>query len=216
MAVYQIDKITEDVRIALDENKTSASLALLKDTETLALDELIRSKIVGAVKTIHNSAPLYFLDPGKNFGEALFWEDNQTYGFIKLPDDFMRLMVFRMNDWERPVYEAMNLDDPNTLKMYTRFAGIRGTPQKPKCIYGLRSIGRVLEFYSCKTQQAKVQQAVYFPEPSIEVVSDSNGIRISKKCYEPVVYAICSSVCLTIGEHEKGKTYSEIAQMIMQ
>ena len=43
--IKQIEDIVRDVRIAIDENATSKALFAEGDTETLTLDEIIKSKI---------------------------------------------------------------------------------------------------------------------------------------------------------------------------
>lgn len=73
MTVYQLDDIAKDVRIALDQNMASDTLAAIGDVDTLALNDIIKSKIVEAVKRVHSSAPPYLLDGGHNFGDAIFW-----------------------------------------------------------------------------------------------------------------------------------------------
>lgn len=50
MAVYQKNKIQEDVRTALDQNMNSDTLKIIGDVDTLALDDIIASKILEAVK----------------------------------------------------------------------------------------------------------------------------------------------------------------------
>ena len=62
MAVYQKNKIQEDVRTALDQNMNSDTLKIIGDVDTLALDDIIASKILEAVKRVHSSAPSYLLD----------------------------------------------------------------------------------------------------------------------------------------------------------
>ena len=59
MAVYQKNKIQEDVRTALDQNMNSDTLKIIGDVDTLALDDIIASKILEAVKRVHSSAPSY-------------------------------------------------------------------------------------------------------------------------------------------------------------
>lgn len=46
MAVYQKNKIQEDVRTALDQNMNSDTLKIIGDVDTLALDDIIASKIL--------------------------------------------------------------------------------------------------------------------------------------------------------------------------
>ena len=162
MAVYQKNKIQEDVRTALDQNMNSDTLKIIGDVDTLALDDIIASKILEAVKRVHSSAPSYLLDGGHNFGDAIYWKEHES-GWILLPEDFMRFVVFQMNDWERAVFNPINTDDPEYEKQSSRFKGIRGTCQRPVCAISIRPEGRVMEFYSCKTTEAKVSGAVYLP-----------------------------------------------------
>ena len=77
MAVYQIKNITKDVRVALDQNGVSDSLEGIGDVDTLELNEIIRSKVVEAVKRVHSEASLYRLNQGHNFGDTLYWNDKE-------------------------------------------------------------------------------------------------------------------------------------------
>lgn len=49
MTVYHLDEIAGDVRIALDQNTTSDVLKEIGDVDTLALNDIIKSKIIEAV-----------------------------------------------------------------------------------------------------------------------------------------------------------------------
>ena len=49
-------------------------------------------------------------DGGKTFASTIQWEGGTVgsgMGYTKLPDDFMRLVVFRMSDWKRPVTDVI-------------------------------------------------------------------------------------------------------------
>lgn len=155
MTVYHLDEIAGDVRIALDQNTTSDVLKEIGDVDTLALNDIIKSKIIEAVKRVHSSAPPYLLDGGHNFGDEVYWQKCES-GWVLLPEDFMRFVVFQMSDWERAVFYPINVDDPEYEKQSSRFKGIRGTTQRPVCAISIRPEGRVLEFYSCKSQDATV------------------------------------------------------------
>lgn len=60
MAVYQKNKIQEDVRTALDQNMNSDTLKIIGDVDTLALDDIIASKILEAVKRVHRLCTVLF------------------------------------------------------------------------------------------------------------------------------------------------------------
>lgn len=208
MKVYHLDEITKDVRITLDQNMVSDPLKELGDVDTLSLNEIIKSKIVEAVKRIHSEAPAYLLDGGHNFGDAVYWKEHEC-GWVLLPEDFMRFVVFEMDDWERPVFKAVDTDDPEYELQSSRFKGIRGTSQKPVCFISIRPEGRVLEFYSCKTSDALVSRAVYLPYPKWDKFG---GIEICERCYNAVVYTAAALTVLTYGDTNKSNMFNELAK----
>lgn len=202
----------QDVRICLDQNMESDALIESGDIDTLALDDIIRSKILEAVQRVHMDAPNYLLEGGHNFGDAVYWRELES-GWVLLPPDFMRLVVFEMDDWEQAVYQAISTDDPEYEKQRSRFKGIRGTAQRPVCAIAIRPEGRVLEFYSCKSKNAQVSRAMYIPYPKID---EDNGVDICERCYNAVVYTAAGLTLLTCGEVEKGNAVSELAQTFLK
>lgn len=201
----------QDVRICIDQNMMSDALVESGDIDTLALDEIIKSNILEAVQRVHLEAPNYLLECGHNFGDAVYWRELES-GWVLLPQDFLRLVVFEMDDWEQAVYHAISTDDPEYEKQRSRFKGIRGTPQKPVCVLAVRPEGKVLEFYSCKSNEAQVSRAVYIPYPSID---PDGGVDISERCYEAVVYTIAALVLTTYGEEGKASAMAELAKGIL-
>lgn len=210
--IYQITEVMRDVRIALDQNNTSEQLLSDGDIDTLSLDEIVRSKILEAVRRVHTEAPPYMLEGGHDFGEELYWADLNS-GWVLLPDDFLRLIVFRMTDWSRSVYTAISTDDPEYEKQSSRFKGIRGTAQKPVCAIAIRPEGRVLEFYSCKSNNAQVAQGTCIPLPFID---EDGGIDISSRCYTAVVYMAAALVLTTTGEGDKASAFVDLSKSALQ
>ncbi len=210
--IFQIEKIMQDVRICIDQNMESDALIESGDIDTLALDDIIRSKILEAVQRVHMDAPNYLLEGGHNFGDAVYWRELES-GWVLLPPDFMRLVVFEMDDWEQAVYQAISTDDPEYEKQRSRFKGIRGTAQRPVCAIAIRPEGRVLEFYSCKSEDAQVSRAMYIPYPNID---EDGGVDICERCYDAVVYTAAGLTLLTCGEEEKGNAVSELAQTFLK
>lgn len=210
--IYRLSEIARDVRIAIDENMTSEQLVSIEDMETLSLEEIIRSKIEEAARRVETVAPVHLLEEGHDFSDAVYWDKLES-GWVLLPDDFMRLIAFRMSDWERTVYAAISADDPLYAKQSSRYKGIRGNTQKPVCAIVNRAEGKALEFYSCKSEDAYVRRALYLPYPRID---EDGGIDICERCYRAVVYAAASLVLLTLGEAEKSSALSEISKSILQ
>ncbi len=210
--IYNLAEIAREVRIAIDQNMTSEQLIATDDIETLSLEEIIRSKIVEAVRRVETAAPVHFLEEGHDFGDAVYWADLES-GWVLLPDDFMRLIAFRMSDWERTVYAAISVDDPLYAKQSSRYKGIRGNVQKPVCAIVNRAEGKALEFYSCNSEEAYVSRASYLPYPHID---EDDGIDISEKCFTAVIYTVAALVLTTYGEAEKASALTELAKSILQ
>lgn len=209
--IYNIDKIMEDVRVCIDQNMTSEALVESGDIDTLALDEIIKSKILEAIQRVHMEAPPYLLENGHNFGDAVYWKEMES-GWVLLPSDFMRLVVFEMDDWERAVYTAISVDDPDYEKQRSRIKGIRGTAQKPVCVIALRPEGKVLEFYSCKSEDAQVSRAIYMPYPTID---EDGGVDVSERCYQAVVYTAAGLTLMTCGEANQATALSDLAKTFL-
>ena len=210
--IYNIEKIMQNVRVCIDQNMSSEALAELQDVDTLSLDEIIKSKILEAVQRVHLEAPPYLLENGHNFGDAVYWRELES-GWVLLPKDFMRLVVFEMDDWEQAVYTAISTDDPDYEKQRSRFKGIRGTAQKPVCALAIRPEGRVLEFYSCKSDEAQVSRAMYLPYPTID---EDGGVDISERCYTAVVYTAAGLTLISCGESERATVLTDMAKTYLQ
>ena len=209
--MYKIPHIARDVRIAIDENKTSEQLIGEEDIDTLSLNDIVRSKIVEAVRRVLTEAPVHLLDGGVPFGDAIFWRSKGS-GWTLLPEDFMRLIIFKMSDWERPVYEPITAADPRYELQFSRYRGLRGNPQKPVVAIVSRAEGRALELFSCKDAGATVEQAVYLPLPRVDC---DGGIEIPERCYTSVVYQTASLVLATIGQGDLSTIMSELSKQLL-
>ncbi len=210
--IYQMPDVMRDVRVCLDQNMSSGQLLLTDDADTLSLDEIVGSKIVEAVVRAHTDAPTYLLEEGHNFGDTVYWGDMES-GWVLLPQDFMRLIVFEMSDWERAVYTAISTTDPEYEHQRLRVKALRGTAQKPVCAIASRPEGKVLEFYSCKSEDAHVRRAQYLPYPKVD---KDGGIDICERCYTAVVFAAASLVSMTLGEAEKSTALSELSKSALR
>ena len=69
-----------------------------------------------------------------------------------------------------------------------------------------------MEFYSCKTTEAKVSRAVYLPYPKIDKYG---AIEICGRCYNAVVYTIAALVLTTFGDAEKSSALNELAKSVL-
>lgn len=196
--IYSVSQIETDVRVVLDENKVSVQLAMLGDVDTLSVTEIVRSKIQDAARYCMQTAPLHLLDNGYPINAEPVWDvaEGKGSGYLPLPDDFLRLRAFRMSDWERTVSEAITEDSPSYALQSSRYAGVRGNPQKPVVAVSVsRPEGLVLEFYSCNGGRGThVQSARYLRIPEIE----GDSIDFCPRLRSAVVYYAAYLVALTV------------------
>ena len=211
MAAYKVDELVKEIKVALDENVTSEALIELGDTDTLSLDEIIRSKIEPAAKTIEANAPYYLLDGGIGFADSeqaeadnsLAWASGEKgigYGIIKLPDNFLRLVSFKMSDWDYSVSEAISEYYSRYAMQFSRFGGIKGNPQRPVIAIVQRPDGLCLQFFSCRGgAEVFVEIAQYIAIPKI---SASGTIELCEKLKPAIVHYAAYLTALTLGSAE--------------
>lgn len=212
--IYRAKDMVEDVKVAIDENRNNEALLAEADIDTLSLDDIIYSKLATAARLVEMEAPLIMLESGHNFVEDNskdFFIGEDGKGFIVLPNDFMRLICFRMSDWERTVYEAITENHPSYKLQSSKWKGVCGTKEKPVVAIVRRSEGKVLEFYSSEDNKAKVEQAAYLPYPHID---ESGGIDISQDCYVSSVFRAASLALGSLGDQLSG-TMLEISKGLL-
>jgi hypothetical protein len=209
MALYSVEELIKQAKVAIDENTNSQSLTVLGDVDTLTLDEIIRSKVEDAARLVESAAAHELLDAGKPFAASVTWEnDVPGYGAGRttLPSDFMRLVTFRMSDWYRPVTEAITEEHPAYMMQSSRYAGVRGNPQRPVVAIVHGEAGQVLEFYCCSAGPGvRVSVARHLPLPTI---NEDDEIDLCPKLERAVVYRLASMTCAIIGA-------SDLAAMLL-
>lgn len=209
--VVQAEEMIRDVRVAMDMNKVDMALFSERDIDTLTLDDMVRSKLTEGVRLVELEAPHGYLESGHDFGRNHLYIGEDGKGFILLPRDFLRLVSFRMSDWKRTVYEAIEETDPVYSLQSSRWKGVCGSPEKPVAAVVRRSEGKVLEFYSCGSQVAKVTQASYVPEPKID---RTGGIDLCEGCYKAAVYRAAALVLASLGD-QLSATMLEISKSLL-
>ena len=209
---YSVQDIIKDVRIALEENEVSSPFVAIADNDTLSLNAIITQKLVHAVRSVTNDAPSKLLDGGKTFASTIQWETNtigKGMGYTSLPDDFMRLVIFQMSDWRRPVIDPIQDSDYSYFLQKSKFSGIRGGVDKPVCAITTYSSGKVLEFYSCTGGvTVTVKVAKYIPYPSIA----NDSIDICPKLYIPVIYYTAGLVLTTYKDNDQASKLFTLAK----
>lgn len=196
---YLVSDIIREAKVAIDENVSSDALSVLGDMDTLTLEEIMRSKVEDAARLVEEGAAHYLLDTGKNLGGSVEWENDVAgygAGKLSLPPDFMRLVTFRMSDWYRPVTEAITEEHPDYPLQSSRYAGVRGNPQRPVVAVTHGATGLQLEFYcSSAGPGVRVSVAKYLPRPEV----NDGKIDLCEKLQRAVVYRLASMTAAIVG-----------------
>lgn len=212
---YDINKIQEDVRIAINENRLGTELIEDADEETLSLNEIIHSKIEDAVQTVGSVAALYLVGEGNVFADTIVWFDEKGKGggYTILPPDFLRLITFQMSDWSYPVSTAISQDSPLYPLQKSRYPGVRGCPQRPVVAIVPRAIGLTLEFYSSTAgENSYVTRARYLPIPKIE-----NGIiEFCERLYKAVVLQCAALTSVTVGNTQLAEYFNKQTELYIK
>lgn len=211
MVSQNTEHIVREVKIILDENIETGSV-LAKDYNQLEIETLIRSRIVDAVMAVHEEAPSDMIDGGTDMKSQPInmHTGGLGTGYIELPDDFMRLVIFKLTAWRRPVIEPIRDTDPLYFMQKSKFNGIRGGVDKPVCALSTGQNGRILEFYSVPAgETATIEIAKYLALPEITGVDDEgNGmIEISKRLMRPVYYYTAGLVATTLKDPNADKFF---------
>lgn len=212
--IYAVSELTKRVRLALEMNETDSELITEPDGETLTLDAVIKRKLEEGARIVERDAPSYLLDSGKPLSGSMTFDSEIGIGRgrMQLPDDFLRLITFKMSDWERAVTEPILEGDPRYLLQSSKHAGIRGNPERPVAAVIHEPTGLVLEFWSCTGgSEVTLQRGRYLPIPKIK----ENGIEICEKLLDAVVLQAAYLTALTFGENERAQRLSGQCQMLM-
>ena len=218
-----VSSLISAIKVALDQNNVSTQLFNTGDVDTLLLDELIESKIADAARLVELAAPLHLLGKGVTFPNAsqvVTWDSEQGYGpgSVPLPEDFLRLVCFKMSDWDHPVHTPIYESDPLYAVQRSRFGGVRGNPQRPVCAIVNRNTGMVLEFYSCaQDSDASISMASYIPIPAKTTPEDGSAayFTLPDKLQPAIVYYAAYLVAL-ITEPGKSASLLAISNSLMQ
>lgn len=200
---YKVEDMKADIRTAIDENRRSESLVLDGDTDTLSLDDVIEQKIGDAIKAVEMSAPARLLE-GVSFAECKNTINQDLSGYVTLPEDFMRLVAFKMSDWETGVYNAIAPSDAAYMYQKSRW-GIGGNWERPVCAVVPSGDSLKLEYYRSRTTDAGIETALYRPYPAIK-----NGkTDVSEHLYKASVYMAAALTLMTYGDEAAAKMMTE-------
>ena len=212
MVTINVSDALKDVRVCLDENDVQSTLEALMTENTLMLDDIIKSKIGDAVNAVSMSAPVELLGNGKEFADHYYVEGDEVEGAelkalsIVKPADYLRLIRAKMPDWDYEVSDTISVKSAEYRQQKSRFAGLRGNPQRPVVADTGTSIELFTSYYD------KVQTLDYVPR--VDAVTDTFEIS-SKALSRAIVYQIAGLTCATLKEADHAQTLFALAEGVL-
>lgn len=176
------NEIVSKVKAIMNEIGEDTNSSLL-DEDTIKIDEYIKSCIGDALSLIILNSGIKSINPKKDTGTKANKNDDGS-GYIILPDDFVKLLAFKMNGWKRAVSVAYPLDSEEAKRQANIYT--RGGENKPICLLSYSPEGeKILEYYSLGSEaDHTISLFVY------EAAYDSeSGINVSSS--DPIFYALC-------------------------
>lgn len=198
MEHVSVEELVKEIRITIDENRAE-SFYLKSETDNMELNEIIRSKLLDAVRAVSEEAPVSMLDAmPMDIPEAAQYMQTDGSGYVVLPPDFLRLVYFKMCSWRTGVYEAADENSDVAMMQLNPFT--RGTPLKPVCVLSHDLSGnRTLEYYTAGylnngnyyRRDHRIDRALYLPIPSVE-----NGTVSFGRLLRPAIVNYCAGLTL--------------------
>lgn len=182
-----IDLLTREVALRLGEGppdpRQCGPASTLRDSvEALAPDAA--AEVVGAMPAewLDTAIPLPLSHTSGHDGS----------GRLLLPDDFMRLVAFRMEGWRRSVTETISPDSPTYRLQRQPVEALRGSDSRPVCALVREEGGLWLEYYASRHKTPRrVEVALYQPLPAIDPFG---AINLPTRAFSLVVEKIAAKL----------------------
>ena len=94
-------------------------------------------------------------------------------GTIDLPEDYLKLVIFKMHTWKRPVTKAIYPDDPDYKLQSNKY--LRGTPDRPVAAIRVNPVtgSQMIEYYSTTSNDHSVTEALCVTKTTPEELQDN-------------------------------------------
>jgi hypothetical protein len=169
------------------------------------LDLYINGLLDESATNLLQVAPKHLCPVSQSENVATANTDEKT-GYVKVPDDYLRLYSFKMTEWEREVNDPITTDDPK-YKMQSSLY-VRGGVAKPILVithkYISDAIYRIFEYYSVNSAHT-IERFLYIPETAAEDLDD--------KLYPALTWICAGKILQNIKEIELSTKAFEQAKL---
>lgn len=168
------------------------------------IDEIIDELLDESAVELLLKAPFHRLDISSAKPSTTVGSD-PVVGHFDLPEDFLRLVYFRMSDWLRPVTELSIKGDAVSLRQANKH--IRGGIVRPVGVLAKTDQGLRIEYYSTMAAKHTVEEFYYIKREKAENIPDQ---------MVDVLLWICAGKVLTVfSRSEDAKNAFDNAQGLM-
>lgn len=192
MKQYTIQQIVNEVRIKYDEISLNES-SMIGATDDSDMDTIIKSCISEAYRFVTVNADLSMLE-GKQLEESDLTIDDSLIGHIRLPEDFLRGITFRLSSWNSSASDIITEDTPEYRMQSDPYAC--GTWQHPVAALVHTALGREIELYKAKTKDDTLKSFVYVPNWE----QSEESINIPTQLAEAFIYYVAALTATTFRE----------------
>lgn len=197
------------VRKKIDE-VAAADTPLQKVTiaDESATDNIIESLLNESAIEILLKAPFHRLDITSATLSLSLVPDSidTTTGYIQAPDDFLRLVSFRMSDWQRPVTELAVKGDAISMRQYNKH--IRGKTAKPVGVLAKNDTGIIIEYFSTKKSPHSLSEFLYIKKDAAENINNTQMI-------DALTWICAGKVLSILGNAQLAQNAYDNAQSLM-
>lgn len=215
---YAESTIIKDVRVAIDENTAITPIAgadgTALDTDTLEMEDIIKSKITDAVNAVRKVAPLSMLELTRKASGTdwpVTWTDeDKCIGEVSVPDDYLKLAMFKMSDWAHAVTTPVQADSAMYHQQFSEWKGVRGNPSRPNIaiVTDMTTGESVIQFFSCDSTAATAE-LTYVKRCD---GADNGNYDIETAIYRAVVMKTAALVAATYGNGDQTSLLNTLAQ----
>lgn len=193
------------VKSKIDEISSSDELLVPVGIEdNKPYDTIIETLLDESAIEVLLKAPFYRLTISNSTSLEIVKKDSNT-GIIILPTDFLRLLSFRMTEWERSVTQpAIKGDDISNMQS-NKF--IRGGQAKPIGVLTRTDKGLALEYYSVKVDHT-LAEFFYVKKQKAEDIEDIQMI-------DAMTWICAGKVLGVVGKFELAKNCYENANGLL-
>ena len=196
--------LIDKVRALLNEVQSENSVSLITD-DTLQLDRYITELLPEAVLFVQMNKKSGVVN-GKSYADFNFSICNGGYGVITLPEDYVRLVALKLDNWQHPCYNTSqpgSLADVAQTNRYTRAGRC-----SPVCVEVTSDEGVILNVYPVEEDSTPVVEYLLY-----EARYDGNKGLASKSDFllQAVAYQCAGLVCNVFEKYDAANAFMGLA-----